>query len=388
MAKVKVGAVVGDRIFTADRAFRPGTVWVEGGLISKVAYGEEGWAGLLGAEGTLDVRGYTLSPGFVDIHTHGCLGFQYDGADERSLAEIESFMPGKGVTTLLPTVVPAPPGKMASAIAGLAKYIRGSAYGVMKGINVEGPFVNPDYKGALPKEHLLSPSREVMKDIVASGGGLVRLMTVAPELPGAYGLIEEFGRGEGKVRFSIGHTSCAYDGAMGAFASGIAHSTHLFNAMRGIHHREPGLAGAVLDCGECTAEIIGDGVHIHPAIVRLTVGRKGAEMVAMVSDSVSHAFTEGKGAPDGMVIGEAAYLPSGVLAGSVVSLGEILKNLIGWGFAAEDALTMLSATPAKAAGLVGVGSICEGMAADMVALDAGMRAAVTMVGGAVLHDAR
>jgi N-acetylglucosamine-6-phosphate deacetylase len=258
------------------------------------------------------------------------------------------------------------------------------------GSNVEGPFVSPARPGALEVRHLRDPDRDELGRLLEAGDGTVRAIVVAPELAGAPELIAA-AAGAG-VNVSLGHSDATYEEAMAGVAAGARAATHLFNAMRPLRHRDPGIVGAALASDEITVELIADGIHVHPAVLRLVHAAKGPERVVLVTDAMMAA-----GLPDGdYALGDQpiavrdgqARTASGSLAGSTLTADRAVRVCVEQaGIPLADALHMASATPAALLGLDDAGRIAAGARADLVVLDAGLRAIATMVAGRWVHGA-
>jgi N-acetylglucosamine-6-phosphate deacetylase len=252
------------------------------------------------------------------------------------------------------------------------------------GIHLEGPWLNERRRGAQEAAHLRAPDPGELEALVQAAGGAVRLVSLAPELPGALQLIERV-VAAGAVA-GIAHSDATYAEAQAGVAAGARHAIHTFNGMRPLHHREPGVIGAVLDAPEVSCELIADGMHVAPAIARLLWRAKGPARLVLVTDA-----TEAAGLPDGRyrlgetaidVRGGRALTPAGSLAGSTLTMDAAVRNLRDWGVPLGEALSMASATPARVAGLEGrKGAVAPGYDADLVVLDEALRPAAAMAAG-------
>jgi N-acetylglucosamine-6-phosphate deacetylase len=379
--------LVAGAVHTPAERLAPGWVHVRGERIADAGTGEP--PADIDAPLVRLPDGAVLGPGFVDLHVHGGGGAQV-GADRAAIADVARFHARHGTTALLPTTVPAAEAALADAVRAIAAVAAGPPGDAARvlGSHLEGPFVSPGRPGALDVRHLRAPDRGELARLVDAGGGTVRAIVVAPELDGAPDLIAA-AAGAG-VAVSLGHSIATYDEAMAGFAAGARAATHVFNAMQPLHHREPGLVGAALSSDAITAEVIADGVHVHPAVVRLVHAAKGARRVALVTDAMMAA-----GLPDGeyalgdqpiAVRGGEARTASGSLAGSTLTLDRAVRVCVEQaGIPLADALEMASATPAAHLGLADAGRIAAGARADLVVLDAGLRAIGTMVGGRWAH---
>jgi N-acetylglucosamine-6-phosphate deacetylase len=335
-------------------------------------------------------EGACLAPGFIDLHVHGGGGAQV-GPDPRAIAEMAVFHARHGTTGLLATTAPAAEGTLLDtvrAVAAVARRPYPQAAQVL-GCHLEGPFVSPARPGALEVRHLRAPDPAELGRLLDAGGGSVQMIAIAPELPGALELIAD-AAGEGVV-VAIGHTDATYDEALAGIDRGARAATHLFNGMRPPHHREPGPVGAALAAPRVTAELIADGVHVHPAMLRVVHLAKGPDRVALVTDAMQAA-----GLPDGdytlgeqpvVVSGGEARIATGSLAGSTLTMDRAVCVCVrDAGIPLIDALTMASATPAALLGIGEVaGRIAPGADADLVVLDEELAAIGTMVGGQWAH---
>lgn len=339
----------------------------------------------------IEAAGCLVVPGFIDLHTHGIKGFSALSGGSETIEKMAEHFAAAGVTAFYPTVAGESLEQIVRTFEGvkeaMGKEIKGAQ---ILGIHAEGPYLNPTSpaRGANPESWLRKPDREEVRDLIQAAGGKLRLMTLAPELPGAQGVIEEL-LASG-VTVAVGHSDATYDEAIRAFDWGVTHAIHTFNGMRRFHHREPGVVGAVLTDRRVWAEVIADGVHLHPATVRLTWLCKGPDRLGVVTDS-----TEMAGLPPGIhtfagqevvIEEERAYLrQEGTLAGSVAAFSQMFNNLVDkWGFSLMEAVALCSTNPAQEAKVSNrKGSIETGKDADLVLLKR-QRVASTMVGGEVV----
>jgi N-acetylglucosamine-6-phosphate deacetylase len=381
--------LVADAVHTPRERLAPGWVHVRGDRIANAGAGAPPDG--IDAPVLRLPDGAILAPGFVDLHVHGGGGAQV-GPDAEAVAGVARFHARHGTTTLLPTTVPAAETALADAVRAVAAVAARPPDGAARvlGSHLEGPFVSPARPGALEVRQLRTPDRDELARLLEAGGGSVRAIVVAPELDGAPELIAA--AAEAGVNVSLGHSDATYDEAMAGFAAGARAATHLFNAMRPLHHREPGIVGAALSAPDITVELIADGVHVHPAVLRMVHAAKGAGRVALVTDAMMAA-----GLPDGeyalgdqpiAVVGGEARTATGSLAGSTLTLDRAVRVCVERaGIPLADALTMASATPAALLGLDDTGRVEPGARADLVVLDAGLHAIGTMVAGGWAHGA-
>lgn len=367
------------RVITPDEVLSPGWVVIEAGKIANAGAGAPPPAGP-----EVDVGDWTLVPGFVDLHVHGGGGHSLTTTDVREVEGYARWAPSTGVTSFLATIVSRDVEEGVRQLRAVAGSRPGGGAAVV-GINLEGPFLNPERCGAIPRSWITMPDAAVFDRLWEASGGLLRLMTLAPEMPGADGVIAA-ARAR-NVAISLGHTDATYDVSRDAFGAGASHVTHAFNAMRPFHHREPGPIGAAFDSDGVMVEVIADGVHLHPATVRWLVKALGPERIALVTDG-----TPMSGGSDGsfkiggaraMVSAGRATLSDGTIAGSVATMDGIVRNVIEWGVCGlQDAVRMASTTPAGVAGAGRhKGRIEPGYDADIVALDRGGRVREALIGG-------
>jgi N-acetylglucosamine-6-phosphate deacetylase len=381
------------RAVLPDRVAERVSITVSDGLIADVSEQVDGDAGP--AAEARDLEGLTVYPGFIDMHTHGAAGVDTLEASAEDLRRVARFLASRGVTAWLPTLVPAPDETYARAARAVAELMRTQDDGddarpVARalGIHYEGPFVNVAQCGALRTKYFKSYARPSDLDALAAVAheGAVHMTTLAPEVEGGVELVREL-RSRGWVA-SIGHTRADVATLERARLAGARHMTHFMNAMPQLHHRSPGPVGWGLAREDVTCDIIADGVHLDPLAVRLVVRCKGADSVALISDSVAPA---GLGDGDYALWGETISVSSGrtsnargSIAGSVIALDEAARLVSALASSPVDVARMASTTPARVLGVEGeYGSIEVGRRADLVALDDGGRVRLTLVGGRV-----
>ena len=327
-----------------------------------------------------------LAPGFVDLHNHGGAGRDVMEADSAALPAIERLLLSHGVTGYLATTVTAPLDRTLEALQRLADAIDTAAKpGQARplGIHIEGPFLSHVRRGVHPPEHLLPPTVEVFDKLWQAARGHIRLMTIAPELAGAFDVIKEAARRG--VTVSIGHSDADLKTARAAVDAGARHATHTFNAMRPFSHRDPGIIAEVLTDSRITADIIADGVHTDPSVVKLFLQAKGAEKAVLITDSTAATgMPEGRyrmGAFEFEVI-DGKCMANGVLAGSVLTLDRAVRNVMQFAdWDLQKAVRSASLNPAVAAGLKGKGELKAGASADLIVLSASGEVQTTIVAG-------
>lgn len=361
----------GGTVFLDHGAFAIADVAVSSGKIACV-----GACGQSAADGeVLELNGKFVIPGLIDIHIHGAMGADFSDGTAEAVRMIAAYLAGCGVTSFLGTTMSLPEPQLSQSMA----FARGMeaedpTLATLQGIHMEGPYLSAEKRGAQKADYLQNPDWEQFERLQRASGDRILLVGVAPELPGTAAFIE---RAAKQCTVSLAHTNADYDTAAKAYRAGASHATHLFNGMRTFSHREPGVVGAALDCA-AHVELICDGVHVHPAAVRLVFAAFGPERVCLISDSMRAC-----GMPDGtydlggqsVTVREGqATIESGSLAGSVTNLFECMNKAIAFGISRETAILSATRNPAIAAGIYGrVGSITAGKAADLLILDEGFR---------------
>lgn len=335
----------------------------------------------------IDATGLLLAPGFIDMQFNGGFGDDFTD-DPATIWRAAGLLPRYGVTAFLPTIITSPPEKVALGqqvvTAGRPAGFRGAE---PLGLHVEGPFLNPQKKGAHNPAYLRPPTLEAVAGWSPDSG--VRLVSLAPELPDALPVIRALAaRG---VVVSAAHSMATYEEALAAFDAGVRYGTHLFNAMPALGHRDPGLAGALLVDDRITVGIIADGIHVHEAIVRLVWQVLGPQRLNLVTDAMAAL-----GMPPGVhrlgdyevtVDGASARLADGTLAGSILSLDQAVRNLVAFtGCTVGDALATVTTTPARVLGLDHErGRVAPGAVADLVLLTPDLHVWMTLVRGEVAY---
>ena len=336
----------------------------------------------------IDGRGACALPGFVDLHIHGSHGFDVMDASQASLTGLCDFLARCGVTSFLATTMTDTSERIKAALAAVQKFAT-RAHSPLLGVHIEGPYLNPAYRGSQPTAHLREPQAEEYMPWLESG--LVKLITLAPEIAGGENLMRAALSHGATV--SIGHSGADYDASIRYFAAGASQVTHTFNGMPGIHHRQPGLFVAALENPDVTFQIIPDGIHVHPAVIRMLTRLVGIERVVAVTDAMRAAgLGDGQyAAVDGFVTvknGEARTADGG-LAGSTLTMQEALKNMMRFcGLTLEEALPMLTRAPARSIGLYPQkGSLAIGGDADIVIWDEEQGVQATLIGGELVYAA-
>lgn len=319
----------------------------------------------------IDAEGCYVIPGLVDVHIHGCLGADFCDRDPEALPLMAAHLFSQGVTAFLPASMTWPEERLAEVFSGACRVPDDGRHALVAGIHMEGPFIAEEKKGAQNPAYITLPDQDMFARLLASSPVPVRLLTLAPELPGAMDFIDRFG---GDVHISLGHSAAGYEIAAEAFDRGADHVTHLFNAMNPFLHREPGIIGAAAGREQVFAELICDGVHVHPAAVRAAFAMFGADRIVLISDSMrAQGLADGESELGGQKVykkGNKATLANGSIAGSVSSLIDCMRMAVTFGIPLEDAVLAASANPARSIGLLGeIGSIREGARGNVVILD-------------------
>jgi N-acetylglucosamine-6-phosphate deacetylase len=409
--------LVRGRVVTPEGVLSPGWIRVTRDRIDAIGPGASP-SGQEAGPDAIDLDGHWILPGFVDIHVHGGGGTSFTegtSADARNAAE---FHRRHGSTTLLASLVTAPLAELQARAALLAAL---ADEGVIAGIHLEGPFLSPARSGAQDPRHMLAPDLAVFERLRAAARGHLRVLTLAPELPGAIAMVQAAARAG--VTVAIGHTDATAEVTSAAIDAGAAHATHLFNGMRPPHHREPGAAGALLDRDEVTCEVVADGVHLHDMTIRLAARAAGPGRLVLITDAMAAA-----GMPDGSyrlgsmridVAGGVARLadqprppnvpggvarladqpgPSGVpaptghavpgpIAGSTATMASVVRHALAAGLPVTEVAAAASTTPARVLGIGDcTGALRPGLAADLVVCDDDFRLRAVMRRGRWLAE--
>ena len=364
-------------IFTQDNRFVKGSVVVENGRFVSIAEQPE-YAGEV-----IEAKGLYMIPGLVDIHFHGCMGADMCDGTKEALDVITQYEASVGVTSVCPATMTIPKDELSAVMKNAGAYAyHGGAH--LVGINMEGPFISPAKKGAQAAENIMHCDYEYFNQLQDAAGGLIKLVDIAPEEAGAMEFIDKV---KGTVVVSLAHTASDYDTAMEAIAHGASHATHLYNAMPPLNHRNPGVIGAVRDSDSCHVELICDGVHIHPSVIRATFAMFGAQRMILISDSMrATGLDDGEytlGGQPVTVKGNLATLHDGTIAGSATNLMDCMRFTVKHaGLPLETAVMCATANPAKEIGIFDeVGSIAVGKKADFVLLDQDLNLAGVYIDG-------
>lgn len=333
----------------------------------------------------LDVSSFTLVPGFIDVHTHGAMGYDFNRATKDGLHQISDYFSSCGVTSYFPTILPDVYENILNKLDFLSREDVLAENPTIKGIHLEGPFINPSFKGAMPAHLLLGCDLSLFHQLYEASRQTIRLLTISPELPGALQLIEEATKLGLKV--SVGHSGASYEQTIQAIKAGAVSSTHTMNAMKKLDAHDPGILAAIFE-SDLFGEMICDGLHLPPEIIRMLLKIKGYDRMVGVTDSLTST-----GLPDGLYMlgvnqirvqgGDALLVQNGIRAGSTLTMDKALRNLHSFtGKTLHDLSPLVSGNAAKLVGLEGkTGEIAVGMRADMVALDEAWSVRLTIAGG-------
>jgi N-acetylglucosamine-6-phosphate deacetylase len=379
------GVLSGGRVVTPEGVLSPGWIRLAGSRIDAVGPGEPPGPTRLPLT---DLGGAWVLPGFVDLHVHGGGGMSFTEGTAEDARRAAEFHRRNGSTTMLASLVTAPLADLearAAMLAGLA------AEGVIAGLHLEGPFLAAARCGAQDPRHMIAPDVAAFASLHAAAAGQLRVITLAPELPGATDLITA--AVQAGVIAAVGHTDATADVTSAAVDAGASHATHLFNGMRPLHHREPGPVGALLDRDEVSCEVIADGVHLHDTAIRLVARAAGPGRLVLITDAMAAA-----GMPDGRyrlgsmwvdVAGGEARLAadagpgagarpgagagprvSGAIAGSTATMASVVRHAVAAGLPVTDVAAAASTNPARVLGLAGrTGALRPGLDADLVVCD-------------------
>ena len=361
------------KVYTESKTFEDGAIMIRNGVFDQVLTGPDS-AGADDSE-ILDGEGCYAIPGLIDLHFHGCMGDDFCDGSKEAIARIAKYEASIGVTAIAPATMTLPADELEEILKVAAEYKKEASEGAdLIGINMEGPFISPAKKGAQDERNIVPCDTDMCHRFLDASEGLVKFVGIAPEQSEkSLDFIQQM---KGKVNISLAHTNADYDTAKAAFDAGANHAVHLYNAMPAFTHRAPGVVGAVSDSEHVMAEIICDGVHIHPSAVRATFKMMGADRMILISDSM-----RATGMPDGRytlggldvdVVGNRATLVSdGALAGSATNLMDCMRTAVKkMGIPLETAVACASMNPAKSLGVYDqYGSIKAGKKADVVLLD-------------------
>jgi len=356
-------------VYTPLQTIKRASIVVRDGVVTSL---KSEWSSRIEA---LNLKNYVIAPGFIDTHIHGCCGHDTNSASTTDIRRMAEELVKHGVTAFAPTSVTADHEtllKIAKSVSAYMEEAEGEPLGAeVIGLHMEGPYINPEMRGAQNPEHIRKPSLEEFQEYVEASRGKLVIMDIAPEIEGALQLIS-YASSLG-VHVGLGHTNATYEEAVRGIVAGASRATHIFNAMRRFHHRDPGITVACLQNPHVYVEVIADLIHLAPPTLRLVVDYAGTSRTMLITDAISAT-----GLPDGtyslgglrVTVKEGiARLDNGVLAGSTLTMDRAVRNVVSLGYSLRDALTMASLTPARSLGLERMGCLRPGCRGDIVVLD-------------------
>lgn len=377
------------KVYTEEQKFKDGQIRIENGVFTEPSDGEA-----LAHEEVLDGEGCYAIPGLIDIHFHGCKGYDFCDGTEEALREIARYEASVGVTAIAPATMTLPVKELERILSMAADYKKKqtdsagdkAVYADLVGINMEGPFISRVKKGAQDEKHIIPCDIQTARRFLEASDGLVKFIGIAPEdNPNTTEFIQALKK---EVRVSLAHTNADYDTAMDAFAAGACHAVHLYNAMPAYTHRAPGVIGAVADSEHVDAELICDGIHIHPSVVRSTFKMLGSDRIVLISDSMrATGMPDGQytlGGQDVHVEGKRATLVSdGAIAGSATNLADCMRYaVLHMQIPLETAVACATINPARSIGIDHeYGSIAPGKKANVVLLNSDLSLKAVIKGG-------
>lgn len=370
-------------IYNEQHKFQKGSIEISGQQIVAVNWHSDAKT----EDNVIDGQGCYAIPGLVDIHFHGCMGADLCDAKPDSLPTMAAYEASQGVTTICPATMTMSEAELHKIMQNIGRYESTSPKAAhLAGINMEGPFISKKNKGAQKESNVIPCSVPLFRRLNQESGQKIKLVDIAPEEPGAMEFIDAV---KDEVIVSLAHTTADYDTAMEAFQHGANHVTHLYNAMNPFHHRKPGVQGAAFDSG-AFVEMICDGVHIHPAMVRAMFKLYGSDHICLISDSMRAAgLDDGDYTLGGQAVkvqGPRATLADGTIAGSVTNLMKCMKNVVqNMHIPLEQAVESATETPARSIGIFEqCGSISVGKRADIVLLDSDLHIKNIILNGNIL----
>lgn len=318
----------------------------------------------------IDAEGLYVIPGLVDVHIHGAVGHDFCDGDSEGLAEISAYLKSQGITSFCPTSMTLPTDELEHIFQSILKVPADEKHARIAGIHMEGPFISPAKKGAQKESYISQPNIQTFTRLNDACGGQIKVITIAPELPSSMEFIEEL---HDTVAISLGHSEANYATADKAYKAGANHTTHLFNAMPPLHHRDPGIIGAAADNPHAFVEVICDGIHINPSVIRMIFKIFGDNRVILISDAMrAMGMEDGTyelGGQDVFKKGNRATLADGTLAGSATHLFDCVRTAVSFGIPLESAIKAATRNPAKSIGADNIGGFSAGKEADILLVD-------------------
>lgn len=376
-------------IITPFQLLEDRIIIIEKGKIIAITDKKEDLALLKNVE-IIEAQNKFIVPGYIDIHVHGGGGSDVMDGEYEAIKQVATTHSRFGTTAFLPTTMTMTKDKIIKSLKSIYEArLKGTGTAEILGIHLEGPYINPEKKGAQKEEDIKKVSVKEFLEFNQASGNLIRLVTIAPEMPGAIDFIRWLHQ-QGII-VSVGHSNATYKQVQEGIQAGLSHVTHIFNAMRGLHHREPGVVGAALSSPKLIVEMIADGIHLHPIVLKMLTQIKESEKLVLITDAMrATGFKEGTydlGGQEVIVTQGQAKLKNGTLAGSVLTMDKAVKNLVTKvGISLLNAVQMASYNPAKCLGIDDKkGSLELYKDADIVILNKNLEAELTMVAGKVVY---
>lgn len=376
-------------IITPFQLLEDRIIIIEKGKIIAITDKKEDLALLKNVE-IIEAQNKFIVPGYIDIHVHGGGGSDVMDGEYEAIKQVATTHSRFGTTAFLPTTMTMTKDKIIKSLKSIHEArLKGTGTAEILGIHLEGPYINPEKKGAQKEEDIKKVSVEEFLEFNQASGNLIRLVTIAPEMPGAIDFIRWLHQ-QGII-VSVGHSNATYKQVQEGIQAGLSHVTHIFNAMRGLHHREPGVVGAALSSPKLIVEMIADGIHLHPIVLKMLTQIKESEKLVLITDAMrATGFKEGTydlGGQEVIVTQGQAKLKNGTLAGSVLTMDKAVKNLVTKvGISLLNAVQMASYNPAKCLGIDDKkGSLELYKDADIVILNKNLETELTMVAGKVVY---
>ena len=376
-------------IITPFQLLEDRIIIIEKGKIIAITDKKEDLALLKNVE-IIEAQNKFIVPGYIDIHVHGGGGSDVMDGEYEAIKQVATTHSRFGTTAFLPTTMAMTKDKIIKSLKSIHEArLKGTGTAEILGIHLEGPYINPEKKGAQKEEDIKKVSVEEFLEFNQASGNLIRLVTIAPEMPGAIDFIRWLHQ-QGII-VSVGHSNATYKQVQEGIQAGLSHVTHIFNAMRGLYHREPGVVGAALSSPKLIVEMIADGIHLHPIVLKMLTQIKESEKLVLITDAMrATGFKEGTydlGGQEVIVTQGQAKLKNGTLAGSVLTMDKAVKNLVTKvGISLLNAVQMASYNPAKCLGIDDKkGSLELYKDADIVILNKNLETELTMVAGKVVY---
>lgn len=362
-------------VFQENASFQTKDIAIDGAYISTKSNDDT----------IIDATNLYVIPGLIDLHFHGCVGYDFCDGTKEALEQIAAYEAKCGITSIIPATLALDDERLRSVLENARDYNSENG-SMLMGVHMEGPYLAPSKKGAHKEDYLQTPFAKHFRSFQEESGNLIKILSIAPELDGALDTIEEL---KNEVVLSLAHTSANYDLAMEAFKKGASHVTHLYNAMLPFSHREPGLVGAAFDSKQSMVELISDGIHVSPCVIRASFQMFGKDRIILISDSMratgleNGEYTLGDLAVS--VKDNKATLHDGTIAGSATNLMDCMKKAVSFGIPLEDAVSCATINPAKQLNIYDkVGSITTGKYANLVLLDQNLNVVSVILNGNIL----